>query len=1137
MAKPTMLQSLLGRPSQTYSFPQEKVYHSTKQDMLRIATETHGQEPPQTAVVRDDEKSNAVKPTHDVRATTDSKQLLITDTDEDDDDDDSDRDVFYTPNTSPRTSMASTIAPPLKPPSPPAVVPSTKTSFTHTNTSTASISSSALDAHSLFSIANSDSTRITSPVQSDTEQHTPRVKAKNGPPQVSNGHADQQWAKDVRWLVPTTVKATTTPKRRPSAKVDQRNTSQTRTKPNTPMSKSINKMTPSIMSSMTALLEEDELEDTPDMLHHPRSSVLISTTPRRSAPRSRMSSNPTPASNPSSKSKPTMGNTLHRRRSRSLGHGSSSHASTSSSHNTSSSTSTSLRTSPHKPSKYASSSADPYDRTSTSLPTFTPGDLPSHGTPGYTSLVLPRAPVPFSQTIHRPKGLFSKKDAHHAADLDGKVDLTLSGVAQTTMASVEVVRGLSGGASSSAPNTSPSKKLMGLFRRGSSSSPSKSASGPLSAFGPAAQSTRRATSEDRGLGKAREVIPEELDLPLGFTSYRTPPKYVPSGGVLVQVWAVGVDGVDWRMVFGGSNGSGGGGGGGGGPTRSNTYVASKSRGPAGTPPTTPKRSVSLRSTLGRFGGAQQRSDSSSPRSASGTQSPATPPGTSSQTAAAGVGYIPGRSFVGRVLECGWEVGEEAGRRGDWVVGLLDLKKCGALTEFIVVDRHRVHRAPYPRIQQDGLFLTAHSAIPEPSQSSSSRTGSDNTPGPSSSSKSSSYSSPSPSRNNSTRIFKARHSPSLALDHSSTQHHRAATPNLPVPLSLEELALLPICGIPAYRAVRTFVFAFSDGGAVGSSSSSGDLNYHEDVHSHHEKGRGRAKEALDGTRRRRALVLRGHDGAGALAVQMLVRRGWRVCVHVPFACLPYEAAAGVAEAEVEDGEGVERTRLGHEYLMRVVEERVRVWGGEEVVFDDGEEGEGEGEGERGPVVRVINRLCEDGDVFDAVLDTVGGKEVWEASERLLKSVGRAGAGSGNGNGNGSGKKEKEKTKRLGIGLKQFTTLVGDSPGRTIPSAGDNFKAGLRSLNFGVGDGKKLDGKVGYAWISHAQDVDWEGEDVRETLGAVLRTAIDEGIRPWVGENVDAIHERVIPFEKAPKAFVNGERGVLTDGGTLVVKVVG
>lgn len=42
MAKPTIMQSLLGRPSQTYSFPEEKTYFSTKRDMVRIATETQG---------------------------------------------------------------------------------------------------------------------------------------------------------------------------------------------------------------------------------------------------------------------------------------------------------------------------------------------------------------------------------------------------------------------------------------------------------------------------------------------------------------------------------------------------------------------------------------------------------------------------------------------------------------------------------------------------------------------------------------------------------------------------------------------------------------------------------------------------------------------------------------------------------------------------------------------------------------------------------------------------------------------------------------------------------------------------------------------------------------------------------------
>ncbi len=40
----------------------------------------------------------------------------------------------------------------------------------------------------------------------------------------------------------------------------------------------------------------------------------------------------------------------------------------------------------------------------------------------------------------------------------------------------------------------------------------------------------------------------------------------------------------------------------------------------------------------------------------------------------GVGFVPGRSFVGRVLESGWEVKEEVAKKGDWVIGLLDVRK-------------------------------------------------------------------------------------------------------------------------------------------------------------------------------------------------------------------------------------------------------------------------------------------------------------------------------------------------------------------------------------------------------------------------------------------------------------------------------
>ena len=74
-------------------------------------------------------------------------------------------------------------------------------------------------------------------------------------------------------------------------------------------------------------------------------------------------------------------------------------------------------------------------------------------------------------------------------------------------------------------------------------------------------------------------------------------------------------------------------------------------------------------------------------------------------------------------------------------------------------------------------------------------------------------------------------------------------------------------------------------------------------------------------------------------------------------------------------------------MHVIKKRVRVWGTDEVIFDDEEEGRG-GDDSHGAAVRVLDLLREDGDVFDGVLDTIGGKEVREAGERLLRSPGFA-----------------------------------------------------------------------------------------------------------------------------------------------------
>ncbi|WVQ67676.1 uncharacterized protein L199_005880 [Kwoniella botswanensis] len=56
-------------------------------------------------------------------------------------------------------------------------------------------------------------------------------------------------------------------------------------------------------------------------------------------------------------------------------------------------------------------------------------------------------------------------------------------------------------------------------------------------------------------------------------------------------------------------------------------------------------------------------------------------------------YVPGRSFIGRALTVGADEKEVV--RGDLVIGILDIRKSGALSEYIVVDRRRVSRAPFP----------------------------------------------------------------------------------------------------------------------------------------------------------------------------------------------------------------------------------------------------------------------------------------------------------------------------------------------------------------------------------------------------------------------------------------------------------
>ena len=83
-------------------------------------------------------------------------------------------------------------------------------------------------------------------------------------------------------------------------------------------------------------------------------------------------------------------------------------------------------------------------------------------------------------------------------------------------------------------------------------------------------------------------------------------------------------------------------------------------------------------------------------------------------------------------------------------------------------------------------------------------------------------------------------------------------------------------------------------------------------------------------------------------------------------------------------------------------------------------------------------------------------------------------------------------------------------------------------------------VGYAWVSVAADVDFEGEDVRDSLAAVVRMADAGWLRPpCAGAEGEPDPGKVVPFERAPEVFrrgLVGPLGLLADGGTCVVRIV-
>ncbi|KAL0066012.1 hypothetical protein AAF712_007002 [Marasmius tenuissimus] len=526
-------------------------------------------------------------------------------------------------------------------------------------------------------------------------------------------------------------------------------------------------------------------------------------------------------------------------------------------------------------------------------------------------------------------------------------------------------------------------------------------------------STLATKGKGKGKGKA-------LESPFSITNTREPPSYVPEGSVLVQVWAVGLDAVDARLC-------------GVSVCEVEEEVIMKVGERDG------KRSASDTKSLPspRPGGLIRSLSLSRRKTKEEVPSTSPPP----SPAKAGklkqpeLGYTPGRSFVGRIVEVGVVEDERDGVQkrglGCWTSrGSQAKNQCGALQEFVVVDRRRIFRVPPPSLKSQPTPSSASASI------SSRKHGS--TPG-------------------------------------SPRSRVSSTTSLPVKrsdsrLTIDELALLPLCGVQAYRAVRTL--------------------------------RSEGASSNDNGKPKRILVLHGHDGVGAIAAQMLMKQGWKVVVHA--SC-----------REDQD----------------IIIGQVKAWGGDAVVFDGGE-----------GVVKMMERWIEKGGFgVDAILDTVGAREreggvaAGDGADECCDAVSTAASA-----GSTSAfevvefvvteaweyKEEEYEFEYEVVGVvKQFTTTVGDFPERPVPSASDHFKSGIRSM-------RKTG--VDYTWVNLAQDIDFEGGDVRDALKRVIRMALEDGVRPAVGGIGGA--GRVISLDKAPEVLVAGSERGMEDGNTIVVRVV-
>ncbi|PWZ03266.1 hypothetical protein BCV70DRAFT_154808 [Testicularia cyperi] len=190
---------------------------------------------------------------------------------------------------------------------------------------------------------------------------------------------------------------------------------------------------------------------------------------------------------------------------------------------------------------------------------------------------------------------------------------------------------------------------------------------------------------------------------------------------------------------------------------------------------------------------------------------------------------------------------------------------------------------------------------------------------------------------------------------------------------------------------------------------------------------------------RVLILNAHDGVGLLTMQESVGLGLIIVAQCP--------------PSISDGVAVCQANGAHEVVL-------------------------------GEPLWAINSLHESS--FDLVIDTVGGRKIYDASRRILSSDG------------------------------QYCTCFGDEHGTANPNLKSHFRS-LRRAFF-----KKDKKNIGYEWVG----VD-NGEDCREALEAVKRAAEAGNVCPRL--------RSILPFADAPRAFDPTTRYVDEEPGAIVVRV--